>query len=1064
MLPLYIYYECLEVINGVKFTPREIDVISCVVNGRSTKTIPLLLSIAQKTVSVHLENIRAKSGCTSRESIIDFIEASDQHSLIKNEYYSSLLIQNSFEKCLRELAKGFSAQGPGTLFLYKQEQNVKSIPLYYLEQHLKLADFEIKNRIQKDGKPCILTQFHANSQLTIELLLAQEENGIKSIENGKGNIIDLSEQKNYYNSVLKILKIILPDKQLDKIFSGFDSKKTENNTIEILSRATPTNSLVKKFPFSIKAGKYLAIGCSSLLLLFFLYKADILKNKIFDKAPLKEYSIRSDLDIPTESVLLNRGDLLSQIEKSFKQQPGIQITALIGIGGAGKTTLAHLYAQQQKGQLVWEVHADTKAHLNASFENLANRLAQTDQDKMDVRAIYGIKDPQRREKELIQFVKTQLKLIPNWFLIFDNVENLAGIQNYFPQDAHTWGNGKIILTSQDHNLQNSNQIDHVVFVRELDERQKFSLFSKIMNHGKPEFFTVADSKETKQFLNSLPPFPLDISMAAYYLKVANISYSQYLENLKKSREDFDAIQTNILKKIGSYNKTRYGIITLSLKEIISYSQDFAELFLFVSLLNAHHIPRNLLEKYKNHIIVDNFIYHLKKYSLITHESLPSSTQHATICLHQSTQNASILYLTQQLNLTKGSPTLEQMAKNLDDYADKIIEEENFSAMQHVADHLENFLSYSHLLPELSIGVLGSKLGSLYYFTNNEKSLQTLEDNLKILKNQNLRVLNSENCARIAQTFLNIGATYTELRLYKEAQELLERAIHLFEHEKIKNYSELSWALSHLGNVHRRFGNYEKAKGYLEKSINLHKQYGRDKKRLARSLAYLGSTYNGLGEYKKSINILEESLAIYQVEGKKEHYRVGWIQMQLASSFRRMGDYKQAEAHLEKSLDIYKKQFEANHIRIGWALFHLATIYKGLGKEKQASKMFEKVLHIYSKHCNNENIESARLLREMGRIHLYKNQLNDAEKLVKRSLKILLSHNHVDAYKSLETLGEIYLTKASHPLYIKTPQDSQNFKSQAINTFYQALKIIEQRFPKHSAHLQRVSGKIKTVKK
>lgn len=49
-LPEDIYYRDLEVINEIKFTPREIEVIAFIVSGRATKKIASFLSLSPKTV------------------------------------------------------------------------------------------------------------------------------------------------------------------------------------------------------------------------------------------------------------------------------------------------------------------------------------------------------------------------------------------------------------------------------------------------------------------------------------------------------------------------------------------------------------------------------------------------------------------------------------------------------------------------------------------------------------------------------------------------------------------------------------------------------------------------------------------------------------------------------------------------------------------------------------------------------------------------------------------------------------------------------------------------------
>ncbi|KAB2834600.1 MAG: helix-turn-helix transcriptional regulator, partial [Caedimonadaceae bacterium] len=51
------YSQDLETINGIRFTPREIDAIAFIVSGRSTKKIASFLSISPKTVDNHIHNI-----------------------------------------------------------------------------------------------------------------------------------------------------------------------------------------------------------------------------------------------------------------------------------------------------------------------------------------------------------------------------------------------------------------------------------------------------------------------------------------------------------------------------------------------------------------------------------------------------------------------------------------------------------------------------------------------------------------------------------------------------------------------------------------------------------------------------------------------------------------------------------------------------------------------------------------------------------------------------------------------------------------------------------------------
>ena len=106
--------------------------------------------------------------------------------------------------------------------------------------------------------------------------------------------------------------------------------------------------------------------------------------------------------------------------------------------------------------------------------------------------------------------------------------------------------------------------------------------------------------------------------------------------------------------------------------------------------------------------------------------------------------------------------------------------------------------------------------------------------------------------------------------------------------------------------------------------------------------------------------------------------------------------------------------------------------------------------------------TARLLRDMARILSVKNRLDEAEAYSSKSLAILQKRNHVDMYKSLEVLGEIYFRMSSHSAYAKNSQESQRMKTQALEMFKQALKVADQYFSRDSIHSKRIMSRIKII--
>ena len=158
-----------------------------------------------------------------------------------------------------------------------------------------------------------------------------------------------------------------------------------------------------------------------------------------------------------------------------------------------------------------------------------------------------IKDGTRRESRLLLFVQKQLKTVSNWFLIFDNIENVNEIASYIPQDKKVWGFGRVIITTRNANIENSDILnrENIINIGEIIATEKLQLFTNITKDL--PYKTLHTEEETKDFLEKIPSFPLDVSIAAHYLKDTGMQYRNYIEELDSSKKEFTALQTSILK-------------------------------------------------------------------------------------------------------------------------------------------------------------------------------------------------------------------------------------------------------------------------------------------------------------------------------------------------------------------------------------------------------------------------------------------------------------------------------------------------------------------------------------
>ena len=363
-------------------------------------------------------------------------------------------------------------------------------------------------------------------------------------------------------------------------------------------------------------------------------------------------------------------------------------------------------------------------------------------------------------------------------------------------------------------------------------------------------------------------------------------YEKYLKRLANHRKDFIDVQENILKGTNDYPKVRYSIITLSLNQLMEPNKDFPYLLLFISLLDSQNIPRDLLETRMNEVSVDNFIFNLKKYSLITNHSSAIYPWGATFSIHRSTQEISLAHLMEKLNLKPNHPWVQLIVKNLESYINQLIEKEDLSQLRVLVSHCEMFLSHHQLLTEELRASLFGELGGIHtYLGDYGKAKQFLEDGLKLHHDDH------KNQDKRARALAYLGNVYGDLGNYEKAKDLLEQSLAIYEKNFSDNHTGVAWALTYLGNVYRDLGEHEKAKGLLEHSLHIYKTYFPENyEGNARASAYLGIVYTILGEYEKSKILLEQSLLIYQNHLSPNHVGVAWVSAHLGNAYGELWDY------------------------------------------------------------------------------------------------------------------------------------------------------------------------------
>ncbi len=1029
----------LQEISGIKITNREVDIISCIIHNRGTKKIASILSISHKTVASHIANITNKLGFNTKEAIIDIVERSGKLNHFRKHYFN-LVINNLFRLKLKKLSL-LNKKGE-TVSILNLDASINKILLTQLKYELSLVNIKVIENDKTESQTTIPSLVILGKMLNTQqlegknnvFLLFNKEFDVAVLNNFNIDYLDFRQDINHHN-ILKLIQKIINKNYVLEIITEFEQECKKLKSCYSLDANFSSYEIKDKFTQKLSFVRIsIIISILSVIIYFVIQHRSTSIDNI-------SQPIKSDILLPNKNKLLQRSKIIEEIDKSFLNQRSIKTVALVGIGGSGKTTLARYYAKNiSKAKIVIEFDASTVNNLNESYRKFADKLINEDkliseEEKVHFKYLLKINKSILDDTKIIDYIKKRLRYYSDWCLIYDGIENYTDIKEYVPHNEVLWGSGKIIITTRNKNLQYHELVDNFIEVKELANEEKLKLFLQFK--GTEKFNII----EVEEFLTHIPSFPLDVSIAGKYIALHNTSENilkNYLENLRNFTPELEKLRTSILQESGVYDLTRYKIISLSLEKVISFNDQFQSLLLFISILDCHDIPLNLLKKYTADIIVDSFILSLKKYFLIQNEH--DSEIGPVFSIHESTKEVILSYLKNRVDLKNNKDSLISMSDAMQSFIDELSRNSIFNT-RFLLSHCENFYQQSDLLPDASKGTIGILLSELNYsFTGAndpalinlaEISLEYLKksDNIKkekianaysflgmlykhdtikaealVKKSIDIYKECNVNNLNLVQALVRLGNIYRISGNYKKAKSVLEEGLVICEKDKLKNSFYIR-TKTVLGALHRDLGNYRTAKNILEENINLYKNFTTDTNNIV-SLIFLGSTYYLSGDYDKAKNTLEKCLVYTKKFEKNSDILRGWILSYLAEISNKLGYYSEAKNLIEESYQLYPK----NHPDFAWILMHLGRTYTLTEQYDQAKKYLNESLVLYKKNLNKEHIDIGLNLLYLGELYTFIEQYDQAKNCLNEGFVIFRDHygeEHVQTTKFIIALGRTY---------------------------------------------------------
>tara|TARA_B110000503_G_scaffold23960_1_gene37646 strand:- start:1852 stop:5037 length:3186 start_codon:yes stop_codon:yes gene_type:complete len=1030
-------------INNILFTSREIDIIACIAHVRGVKKIANILDISPRTIEGHIKNILVKINHHSQESIKDFVEYSSELLSIKN-HYINLQIKQIFFWQLKLVSHKIHKENVIYFINCNDSKNLEYIADLLSKCNLQIIKQSVNGKYSQEN--IIL-------ELTLETIdklkeVADQQNfiwiffdnkladSVKNINNAR--IIDCSTYDRVYEVVFKIIQILHPHICFDKEISKFSVLR--NNITQLTTNQVNNNHNLLTPESHKPKRKNIMLSIIISIAVIVIVLSATLYSKSFGSG-LNPVSI--NFVLPSKDILLMRTGVAKKLDKLLHKNKDINIAVLVGGGGSGKTTIARNYAQNQKASIIWEINAETLNSIVLSFENLAYVLCSNGEEKQELRSILDIKNSEKKDNQLLLFTQNKLKALSNWLIVYDNAESMQNINRYMPNNKESWGNGRVIITTRDANIQNNNYIDknNIIAIGEITSEEKLQLFSNIIKGIIPK--PLHTETETKEFLEQIPSFPLDVSIAAHYLKDTGMQYNKYLAEITVPQKEFTDLQKTILQDSSYYNQTRYNIVSLTLKQMLDFNSEFEDLYLLSGLLDSQEIPQELLSLYKNEYVAKNFLRSLNKNSLITNiKHKNSQSQHienlSTFSIHRSTQSNILANIINSLSDLGKQEKLTRILDVLQSYILHEIDIDNSASLKNLIRHCQSIESKQNLLNIKNIESINNSLGFIYYYLgHDQKAKEILESNL------DPKAMDQET----ALTLTHLGAIYRKLgQDYKKGLEYLNKAILIYDKISPDSPRE-ALALTHLGNTYRTLGNFSKAIKSLERSVNIYHHQSGYYAGEARALGYLGVAYREQSELIKAKELLEEAVKIYKKENYPKYSAVyAGTLAHLGITYRMMEEYTKAQEILEASLAIYEQIRPKDHPDIGRNILNLGIIYGEMKEYNTAQEMLIKSLADYERNYGENHIETGKILNHLGRFYTLSQNFSKAEELLIRAREILQNNNHPESYRSFELLGDLYAHQ-------KVNQIS------TIDSYQKSLEQALRHFDKNSVNVKRLQRRI-----
>jgi tetratricopeptide (TPR) repeat protein len=630
-------------------------------------------------------------------------------------------------------------------------------------------------------------------------------------------------------------------------------------------------------------------------------------------APIAAGPLRalSNIPINVPRHFLGRDEDLAAIDAALKGNKGrVAITALHGLRGVGKTTLAAAYAEKHAAyyRATWWIRAETESTIRADLVGLGVRLGWVAPDEKETPALIAVMERLRREGEGI-------------LLIFDNAVDADSVELHFPNagDAH------VLVTSNAHAWRDvALPIQIEIWPDEIGAEYLVSRTGR-----------GTERQAALDLSKTLGGLPLAHEQAAAYCERLDVSLATY-------RKRYDAAPIDILDDTRDAPRTYHNRLTvaktfaLAIDEAAKMHPAAEPLIVHAALLAPEPLPLFLFAENWERLSFQTTGFWRRLSRIFSRRALP--IDRAYLELDEAVAALRVFaLLDRDLILDEREPAISTECIRL------------HRLVRQVAATRRDNRTREDIRRGLVLAIAAACPVRVYNDPETWPRVRRLDALALALVGADVTI--PEGTEYEASFLLDRLASYRQAALaaYSEARVLFDRALVICERAFGTKHPSVASILNNLARLLHDQKDLAGARQLAERSVAIMEEtYGSDHPALATSLNNLAGLLHHQGNLVEARSLFERALAIDEKVYGPDHPEVATELNNLASLFQDQADDAGALSCFQRALAIREKTLGPDHPETGTSLHNMGVHLMLKHDITGANALHERALAIFEK--------------------------------------------------------------------------------------------------------------------